>query len=88
MLFTSLGFFVFLGAALLVFARLPERWRWPWLLAASVVFYASFGAVNLAFLAAVTACAWVAGLGMARPATRRARPRPRPRRHPRLAWPR
>jgi D-alanyl-lipoteichoic acid acyltransferase DltB (MBOAT superfamily) len=74
MLFNSLGFFLFLGAVLLVFAWLPRSWRWAWLLAASVAFYASFGAANLAFLAAVTACAWAAGLAISnagRPAVRR-----------------
>lgn len=65
MLFTSLSFFLFLAVVLAGFALLPIRWRGPWLLAASLVFYASFGATNLAFLLAVAVAAWLAGLGIA-----------------------
>lgn len=73
MLFNSLGFFLFLGATLLGYACLPLRWRWHWLLAASLLFYASFGAANLVFLVAVAAGAWVTGLGLARAGNPRTR---------------
>jgi D-alanyl-lipoteichoic acid acyltransferase DltB (MBOAT superfamily) len=73
MLFNSLGFFLFLGATFLVFAWLPLRWRWCWLLTTSVFFYASFGAANLVFLVAVTTGAWVTGLGIGRASGRRSR---------------
>lgn len=61
MLFTTLDFLVFLAVTLAVFAWLPGGWRFSWLLLASLVFYASFGLANLAFLAVVAAIAWAAG---------------------------
>lgn len=74
MLFTSLTFFLFLAATLLLFALAPQRLRWLLLLAASLVFYASFGAANLGFLFAVVAVAWAAGrlIASGPPAVRRA----------------
>src|SRR5690606_22845607 len=69
MLFTSLSFFLFLGAALAGFALLPGRWRGLWLLAASLVFYASFGATNLVFLLVIALAAWLTGLGITTAAT-------------------
>lgn len=74
MLFTSLTFFLFLAATLVLFALAPQRLRWLLLLAASLVFYASFGAANLGFLFAVVAVAWAAGrlIASGPPATRRA----------------
>lgn len=74
MLFTSLSFFLFLAATLAVFLLLPRRMRWLGLLVASIVFYASFGVSNLAFLFAVTLVAWVAGrlVASGRPAVRKA----------------
>jgi D-alanyl-lipoteichoic acid acyltransferase DltB (MBOAT superfamily) len=74
MLPTSLSFFVFLAIAIAVFRMLPQRLRWPWLLALSIVFYGSFGLANLAFLFAVVLVAWLAGKLIAaaeRPALRR-----------------
>lgn len=69
MLFTSLSFFLFLAATLTGFAMLPGRWRTLGLLAASLVFYASFGVANLAFLIAIALAAWLAGLGITTAAT-------------------
>ncbi len=66
MLFNSLGFLIFLPLAVLVFWGLPARFRLPWLLLASAVFYGSFGLENLAYLAVVAAIALTAaryGLG-------------------------
>ncbi|WEX10804.1 MBOAT family O-acyltransferase [Chelativorans sp. AA-79] len=65
MLFTSLSFILFLCATLAGFLLLPLGWRWLWLLTASVVFYASFGLANIAFLLGVTVAAWAAGLWIA-----------------------
>jgi alginate O-acetyltransferase complex protein AlgI len=73
MLFTSLTFFVFLAATWAGFLLLPRLWRGPWLLAASLVFYASFGAANLGFLVSVTMVAWLTGSGIARTASAAAR---------------
>ena len=65
MLFTSLDFFLFLGACALVFAQLPVRARAGWLLAASAVFYGWNHPLNLLWLAGVTlvvlACAAAIG---------------------------
>ncbi|TAK80371.1 MAG: MBOAT family protein [Betaproteobacteria bacterium] len=54
MLFTSLGFFVFLAVVLAVFAALPPGRRWLWLLAASYLFYGVSQPSNLIYLGAVT----------------------------------
>lgn len=54
MLFTSLGFYVFLAGTLAVFALLPPAFRWFWLLGASAFFYGASNPGNLAFLAGVT----------------------------------
>ncbi len=53
MLFNSLSFLAFLPPALLVFWMLPSRLRLGYMLGLSLVFYASFGALNLAYLGAV-----------------------------------
>jgi len=66
MLFNSLGFFLFLPAVLAVFAALPERRRWLWLLLASYAFYAATGLFNLVYLGAVTFVVYGCGLGIAR----------------------
>ena len=66
MLFTSLGFFGFLPVALLVFALLPGKARWGWLLAASAFFYGAEHPSNLIYLGAVTLVAWGCGAMMAR----------------------
>lgn len=71
MLFTTLSFAIFLIIVVAVFARLPAGWRAPWLLLASVAFYASFGLANLAFLFGVTMVAWLTGLALSRPTGRR-----------------
>jgi alginate O-acetyltransferase complex protein AlgI len=66
MLFTSLEFFVFLPAALLVFALLPAAARWAWLLAASWFFYGASHPANLAYLGAVTLVVWACGAALQR----------------------
>lgn len=74
MLFTSPQFlFFFLPVCVVVFWRLPARWRMPWLLLASAIFYASFAIANLAYLAAVAVIALAAGRYLARPGARRRR---------------
>jgi alginate O-acetyltransferase complex protein AlgI len=66
MLFTSLEFFVFLPAALLVFALLPAAARWGWLLAASWFFYGASHPANLVYLGAVTLLVWGCGAALQR----------------------
>lgn len=61
MLFTSLEFLLFLPMAVLLFWWLPARWRLPWLLLASLGFYASFGVGNIAYLGVVAGIALTAG---------------------------
>ena len=61
MLFTSPEFLLLLPVAVLLFWRLPARWRLSWLLLASLGFYASFAIENLAYLAAVAVIALAAG---------------------------
>jgi len=56
-LFTSLEFFLFLPLALAVFAALPARARWAWLLLASYAFYGYADPRNLLYLAGITALA-------------------------------
>jgi D-alanyl-lipoteichoic acid acyltransferase DltB (MBOAT superfamily) len=64
-LFNSLNFLLFLPVVVAVFAALPARWRWVWLLLASYAFYASFGPFNLVYLGAVTAVVYGCGRGIA-----------------------
>ncbi len=67
MLFNSLSFLVFLPPALLVFWLLPARLRLGYMLGLSLVFYASFGALNLAYLGAVAAITIAAARYLAAP---------------------
>lgn len=64
MLFNSLEFAVFLPILLAGAAILPSRWRWLWLLAASLVFYGWGKPENLWFLGAVTFWAYLFGLAI------------------------
>jgi len=73
MLFTSLEFLLFLPVAVLLFWWLPARLRLPWLLLASLGFYASFAIENLAYLAAVAVIALTAGRYLAKPDAARRR---------------
>lgn len=72
MLFNSIEFFLFLPVALSLFALLPERQRWVWLLLASYAFYGAWRPANLVYLGAVTlaviACGRAVGLAQSRPA--------------------
>ena len=67
MLFTSLEFLLFLPAAVLVFHLLPGPARLPWLLAASALFYGSFGAGHLGWFLLTAGIALVAARRLARP---------------------
>ena len=71
MLFTSLEFFLFVPLALAVFAALPVRWRWAWLLLASVFFYGVWQPTNLVYLGAVTILVWGCGRALERAASER-----------------
>jgi D-alanyl-lipoteichoic acid acyltransferase DltB (MBOAT superfamily) len=64
MLFTSLEFFAFLPLVLLVFAALPIRQRWMWLLLVSYVFYGVWQPFNLVYLGVVTLVIYACGGGM------------------------
>jgi len=61
MLFTSLEFLLFLPVGVALFWWLPASWRLPWLLLASLGFYASFAIANLAYLGAIALIALAAG---------------------------
>lgn len=67
MLFTSLEFLLFLPVAVFLFWWLPAQWRLPWLLLASLGFYASFALANLAYLGGVALIALAAGRYLAAP---------------------
>ena len=64
MLFTSLEFFLFLPSVLAVFALLPVRTRWLWLLIASCFFYGVWQPWNLTYLASVTGLVIVSGAAL------------------------
>lgn len=61
MLFTSLEFLLLLPVTVILYWWLPARWRLPWLLLASLGFYASFGIGNLVHLGLVALIALSAG---------------------------
>jgi D-alanyl-lipoteichoic acid acyltransferase DltB (MBOAT superfamily) len=65
MLFTSLEFFIFLPLVLMVFAALPIRQRWAWLLLASYTFYGLWHPGNLLYLGAVTLLVWACARAIA-----------------------
>lgn len=67
MLFTSLEFLLLLPVTVLLYWWLPARWRLPFLLLASLGFYASFGAGNLAHLGLVAAITLIAGRPLLNP---------------------
>lgn len=69
MAFTSLAFFLFVPIVLAGFLALPGRMRLAWLLAASAVFYASYGIGAFLHLVFVVALAHAAAHGLERAAT-------------------
>ncbi|SIT03365.1 D-alanyl-lipoteichoic acid acyltransferase DltB, MBOAT superfamily [Roseivivax lentus] len=73
MLFTSLEFLLFLPVAVALFWVLPGGLRLHWLMLASLVFYASFGIGNLAYLAAVAGLTLAASAAIRRAQNRRTR---------------
>jgi alginate O-acetyltransferase complex protein AlgI len=73
LLFNSLEYFAFLPLVALVSWVLPARFRWAWLLAASWFFYASYGPPYLVLFIANTLVAYLAGLGLGRASSPRAR---------------
>jgi alginate O-acetyltransferase complex protein AlgI len=73
MLFTTLDFFIFLPVAVVLFHVLPPRLRLPWLMLASLGYYASFGIGNLGYLGAVAAIALLAGRHLLNPDAARRR---------------
>ena len=73
MLFNSLEYLAFLLLVAAVSWTLPPRFRWVWLLAASWFFYASYGPPYLVLFVANTLVAYLAGLGLGRAQSPRAR---------------
>jgi D-alanyl-lipoteichoic acid acyltransferase DltB (MBOAT superfamily) len=73
MAFNSAPFWVFCAAAVGLHWLVPSGWRWAWLLAASYVFYGSFGLPVLAVLAGLTAAVYALSLVMERAEGRRRR---------------
>lgn len=61
MLFNTLEFLLFLPIAVVIFWRLPVRFRLPWLVLASIVFYGSFGLENLIHLSAIVIIVLIVG---------------------------
>jgi D-alanyl-lipoteichoic acid acyltransferase DltB (MBOAT superfamily) len=59
--FNSLPFWLFSVVAVGGHRLLPDRFRWAWLLAASYVFYGSFGLRILGVLVGLTACVYATG---------------------------
>jgi D-alanyl-lipoteichoic acid acyltransferase DltB (MBOAT superfamily) len=72
-LFNSLEYLAFLPLVAGVSWALPARFRWIWLLAASWFFYASYGPRYLVLFVANTLVAYLAGLGLGRAQSLRAR---------------
>lgn len=66
MSFVSLEFPAFVGLCLLVYAIVPQKWRWCVLLAASYGFYLVGGLPSVAVLLFTTLTTWLAGLLLGR----------------------
>ena len=62
----SLEFVILLSILLLLYYLLPRKTQWLCLLAASIVFYAFSGAVNLVFVGITSFTTWLAGILMSR----------------------
>ena len=71
MIFTSLGFAVFLTIVFLLHWALPRRWRWVLLLAASIWFYLGWSPAFLLTLGYAVAVSYAAGLAIESAATAR-----------------
>ena len=75
MLFNSLHFLIYFPVVFFLFYRMPQRWRWALLLAASLYFYMCWKPVYVLLLLACVACNYVAAraiAGSARPGVRKA----------------
>ena len=75
MLFNSLHFLIYFPVVFFLFYRMPQRWRWALLLAASLYFYMCWKPVYVLLLLACVACNFVAAraiAGSARPGVRKA----------------
>ncbi len=66
MTFISFEFLIFLSIVALVYFALPGRWRWPFLLVASAVFYLYSGVGPFLLLVAAIVLNYGAGLWLAR----------------------
>ena len=64
MLFNSFSFLTFFGVLAAVYYALPHRFRWPFLLAASLYFYAAFQASFLVLLIGLTLVSYWGGLAL------------------------
>ncbi len=66
MALTSFWFIGFIALAFVLYAALPGKARWVVLLAASLLFYASFGLAGLGVMVALCLAAWGCALGIER----------------------
>ena len=64
MLFTSYAFLFFLACLVLVYYRIPGKYQWMLLLAASFGFYASFGPQYLIYIVITIVSTWLCGRGL------------------------
>lgn len=62
MTFNSFSYFIFLAFVFLIQLTLPKKYRWLWLLAASLWFYASFIASYVWVMVGLSFVDWVAGI--------------------------
>ena len=65
MLFTSVRFAVFTGVLIVLYHILPRKFRWPLLLLASYLFYATWDKRYLIFISVTSLSAWLCGLFIA-----------------------
>lgn len=66
MSFTTLQFFVFIIAGVIVYYLLPKRFQWLWLLLMSYYYYLTFSHKTVVFLLITTLVTYAGGLGLER----------------------
>lgn len=64
MLFSSVLFVVFIMAVFLIYWGIPHKFRYPFILLANIVFYASFGTRSISILICVILAAYLIGIAM------------------------
>lgn len=68
--FVSYSFVLSVGILLVVYYRIPGKWQWPVLLAASIAFVTAESGNTLAYLSGAALCAWSGGRWLRRNQTR------------------